>query len=196
MYNYFYSTAFLYIIFLSIFNPSPVMPDSPPAVQRYVVVNSSVRFLSTAPHETISAVSTAMKGLIDPVTGSFAFSLHNTSFGGFNNPLQKEHFNENYMETDKYPDCTFSGKIIDDIDFGKPGVVTVRAKGRLLIRGIAKERIIKAQVTVREDGLLISSNFDVPLTDHDIRIPRIVYQKIAPVVTVTLNATLKMEAKP
>lgn len=174
----------------------PVLSCPPQSVKRFIIAESRVSFVSTAPHETISAFSTAMKGLINPSSGAFAFSIHNTTFSGFNNPLQKEHFNENYMETDKYPDCSFSGRIIDDIDFSKQGVITVRAKGLLLIRGVSKERIIKAQVSVKENELLISALFDVPLQDHDIRIPRLVYQKIAPVVTVTLNASMKREARP
>lgn len=174
----------------------PVFSYPPQGSKRFIITESKVSFVSTAPHETIRASSPSMKGLVDPYTRAFAFSIHNTSFSGFNNPLQKEHFNENYMETDKYPDCSFSGKIIDDIDFSKQGVTVVRAKGLLLIRGVSKERIIKAQVTIKDNKILVSSVFDVPLNDHDIRIPRIVYQKIAPVVTVTLNASMVREGGP
>lgn len=187
---------FLRIVLVSVLLSWPVFSYSPQGSKRFNIVASKVSFVSTAPHETISAFSTAMKGLIDPSNRAFAFSIHNTTFSGFNNPLQKEHFNENYMETDKYPDCSFSGRIIDDLDFSKPGVTTVRAKGLLRIRGVSKERIIKAQVSIKDNELLVSAIFDVTLHDHDIRIPRLVYQKIAPVVTVTLNASMKREAGP
>lgn len=186
----------LRMVLVSVLLSLPVFSQPPKGSKRFIIVESKVSFVSTAPHETISAFSTAMRGLIDPSNRAFAFSIHNTSFKGFNNPLQKEHFNENYMESDKFPDCSFSGKVIDDIDFSKQGVTTVRAKGRLLIRGVSKERIIKAQIVIKDNEILVSAIFDVPLDDHDIRIPRLVYQKIAPVVTVTLSASMKREDGP
>jgi len=60
--------------------------------------------------------------------------------------LQKEHFNENYLESDKYPEASFKGKIIEDIDLDKDGEYEVRAKGELTIHGIMQERIIKANI--------------------------------------------------
>ncbi len=157
---------------------------------RYFVVESKTTFLSAAPLETIRAESTSMRGVLDAANKTFAFRLDNQSFKGFNSPLQREHFNENYLQSDKFPESTFSGKIIDEIDFNKPGTYTVRAKGMLTFRGVARERIIRSTVVVAEKKVMITTNFDVLLDDHNIRIPRIVYQKIAPEIQISMKAEL------
>jgi polyisoprenoid-binding protein YceI len=113
------------------------------------------------------------------------------SFEGFNSPLQQIHFNENYLETDKFPDATFSGKIIEPIDFSKPGKTTIRAKGILKIHGIEQERIIKSEVTVTEHKVHVESFFTIQLADHGIRIPKVVHEKIANEIKVNVIADLK-----
>lgn len=123
-------------------------------------------------------------------TKTFAFSVSNRSFRGFNSPLQLEHFNENYMEADLHPVCTFTGKIIDDLDANVPGTYEVRVKGMLTVKGIARERIIKSKVEVRPGRMMVQSDFTVILDDYMILIPRVVSQKIAPEIAVSLQATL------
>ncbi|MBP7166819.1 MAG: YceI family protein [Bacteroidia bacterium] len=136
-----------------------------------------------------------MKGVIDTDTRSFAFSVSNESFQGFNSDLQKDHFNENYIESDKNPSCLFSGKIIDDINFLKDGTYLVRVKGILNIKGIPQERIIKSTIWVKGNDIFIECDFGVLLADHEIRIPRIVQQKIAPEIKISVKAKLKKEVK-
>ena len=109
---------------------------------------------------------------------------------GFNSPLQREHFNENYMETNIFPEASFSGKIIEDIDFSRNGTYTVRAKGKLKIHGIVQDRIIKSNVTVKNGKMSLQSDFIVSLADHDIKIPRVVSEKLAPDINVSVKATL------
>lgn len=163
---------------------------------RYFVVASKTTFLSAAPLETIRAESTSMRGVLDVTSKTFAFRLDNQSFKGFNSPLQREHFNENYLQSDKYPESTFSGKIIDEIDFNKPGTYTVRAKGMLTLRGVARERIIRSNVVVGDKKVTITSDFSVLLDDHNIRIPRIVYQKIAPEIQISMQSELSRQDLP
>jgi polyisoprenoid-binding protein YceI len=157
----------------------------------YELENSKVEFHSEAPQELISASSTEMKGAIDIARKSFAFKIGILSFMGFNSPLQRDHFNENYMESNTFPEASFSGKIIEDIDLSVDGVHSVRAKGKLRIHGIEKERIIKAQVTVKGQMIYVSSNFMVALSDHNIRIPRIVSEKLAQDISVSVKANLR-----
>src|SRR4051812_29498793 len=78
--------------------------------------DGTIRFTSEAPLELIKAQSNKATGVIDCATKNVAFSIDIDSFEGFNSGLQKEHFRENYMETEKYPKATFKGKIIEDID--------------------------------------------------------------------------------
>jgi|SRR5688572_25828428 len=156
----------------------------------YKTTSGKAKFISEAPLETITASSDELKGLIDTSKNTFAFSVSINSFKGFNSALQQEHFYENYMESTEYPVATFSGKIIEIVDFTKPGNIQVRAKGLLNIHGVKVERIIKSTITIGEKELFIKSTFLVNLQDHNIKIPRVVYQKIAPDISVDINATL------
>ncbi|MFM9947136.1 MAG: YceI family protein [Saprospiraceae bacterium] len=157
---------------------------------RYKISEGTVYFKSDAPLEFIEAESPEIKGIIDVENRTFAFSIPMNSFKGFNSALQREHFNENYLESVKFPSGTFSGKIIEQTDFSKDGEYTVRAKGKLSIHGVEQERIIKSTVKVSEGKVYITSKFTVLLKEHDIDIPRIVFQKIAEEIEVKISATL------
>jgi hypothetical protein len=152
--------------------------------------NGWVRFTSEAPLELINAESKKLKAIIDIEKRTLAFKIPISTFEGFNSPLQHEHFNENYMEMEMYPNATFSGKLIEDIDLSVAGSYKVRAKGMLTIHGIEKERIISGVIGVKPTGLSLKTTFEVPLSDHEILIPRIVNQKIAEIITVELKADL------
>lgn len=188
----YYGLFSLYVCFLVVFLSFKVIS---PSSDRYFITSSTVKFVSEAPLEKIVAVSTELKGIIDTETNSFAFSVLNTSFKGFNSPLQEDHFNENYVESDKNPHCTFSGKIIDNVNFDVDGVYVVRAKGILEVRGIGLERIIKSTIEIKSKEVTLTSDFTVLLSDHEIRVPRIVQQKIAPEIKVFLKAKLVKETK-
>lgn len=156
--------------------------------------DGTLRFSSDAPLELIEARSNKLRGVIDPTGQTFAWSVDVKTFEGFNSPLQREHFNENYLESRKYPKATFQGKIIEKVDFQKDGVYTIRAKGKLTIHGVEQERIIRSQLEVRGQRLRIKSDFTVRLVDHDISIPRVVHQKIAEEIMVSVDAVLIWES--
>lgn len=164
--------------------------------QIYKTQTGKISFISEAPLEVISASSKKMEGIIVADVMSFAFSVTIRTFEGFNNGLQQQHFYENYMETDKYEDATFYGKIIEQVPLSQPGTYQVRAKGQLKIHGISKERILKAEVISTGSSLKLNATFMVPLADHQIEVPRIVNQKIAQEIEVTVQATLLREVKP
>ena len=159
----------------------------------YRTETGHITFVSDAPLELISAESKELKGAVDPEKLTFAFQLDVRTLKGFNSPLQQEHFYENYIESEKFPVATFSGKIIEKVDFKNPGTVPVRAKGILKIHGVEQERIINCTLNIKENGFEVGSEFIVPLEDHEINIPRLVYQKIAEEIKVTINAELLPE---
>ena len=159
--------------------------------QIYMCKDGLTKFVSEAPLELIKAQSNKTIGAVDCNTRNVAFSIDVDSFEGFNSGLQREHFRENYMETAKYPRATFKGKIIEEIDFFKAGVSTVRAKGVFNIHGTDKERIVNVKIQVKEKEISIDTNFEIPLEDHNIKIPRVVNQKIASVIMVEVKATLR-----
>lgn len=149
-----------------------------------------VSFTSDAPLELISAQSNELTGIIDPDKQTFAFQLDVQSMKGFNSALQQEHFYENYMETDEFEKASFSGKIIEKIDFKTNGEHIIRAKGIIEIHGVKQERIIKGKIRCVNDKLEIESEFIVSLSDHNISIPKLVYQKIAEEIKVEIKAVL------
>lgn len=155
----------------------------------------TISFRSEAPLEIISASSNKLEGVIDHEAQTFAFIVPINSFKGFNNGLQQQHFYENYLESSKYPEATFTGKIIEDIDLTKPGTYKVRAKGQLNIHGRSQERIIKTEMISDGTKIIASSQFFVPLIDHQIEVPKIVHQKIAQEIKVDVRATLSLSGK-
>ncbi len=159
--------------------------------QVYLGQSGKVHFKSEAPLEIIEASSRKLKGAVDAGKKTFAFSVEMESFQGFNSPLQRTHFNENYMESAVFSTATFTGKIIEDIDFSKDGEHVVRAKGKLVIHGVEQERIIKSNVKIAGGKMTVTSNFTVLLEEHNISIPKIVYQKIAEEIAVDLEMDLE-----
>lgn len=153
----------------------------------YTLRKSDVAFVSDAPLERIAASSRSATGILDGGKREFAVRVPMRSFVGFNSPLQQEHFHENYMESGTWPNALFEGRIIEAVDLSTPGSHKVRAKGRFVVHGIARERIIPCDVAVSRDGLRVTARFDVPLTEHDIRIPRVVQQKLAGLVNVKVD---------
>lgn len=168
-----------------------VLPTAHAFTQNFNTSKGTISFRSDAPLELITASSNEIRGKLDTAKRVFAFTVKLRSFNGFNSPLQKEHFNENYMESKQYPDAFFSGKIIEDIDFSKNGTYTVRAKGNLTIHGVPQERIIKSTITVSNGTLQIKSNFTVQLSDHNIPIPKVVHEKLASEISVEVTADMK-----
>ena len=157
----------------------------------YGAVSGTVTFRSEAAQELISATSNSLHGLIDIEKRTFAFRVLVRSFKGFNSGLQEQHFNENYLESEKFPEATFRGKIIEQIDFTKDGKYTVRTKGLLSIHGVEQERIIKSDVTVQNGNIHVIAKFNILITDHDIKVPRVVHEKIASEVQVEVVADFK-----
>ena len=147
--------------------------------QIFVTTKASIAFTSDAPLELIKAESSELSGLLDINSRSFAFKVPMSSFKGFNSPLQQTHFNENYMETSKYPNTIFEGKIIEEVDLKANGTYNVRGKGKFTSHGVVQERIIKCKVVVSSGKIRITSDFTVLLNDHNIKIPTVVSQKIA-----------------
>jgi hypothetical protein len=157
----------------------------------YLANAGEITFRSDAQQELIKASSNQLKGAIDIGNKSFTFKVRISTFSGFNSNLQQTHFNENYLQSERFPEASFKGKIIEDVDWSVPGKITVRAKGILSIHGVDQERIIKGDVTIAPGSTLkIESFFTILLTDYNIPIPRIVKEKLSEEINVAIRATL------
>ena len=146
-----------------------------------------VSFISEAPLETIEAESNILAGIIDKSKMNFAFKLNVSSFDGFNSALQKEHFKEHYLETRKYPDATFLGKIILDNPCKSQCKTKAICKGKFKIHGITQIVSIPVDYEIKNNIIYISGDFKVLLSDYKIKIPRIVQAKISPEILVYVD---------
>jgi polyisoprenoid-binding protein YceI len=156
----------------------------------FITRNGSASFTSNAPLEVIKARTDQVHGVINPADRTFAFTIDNHSFDGFNSSLQKEHFFENYMEVQKFPSSTFKGKIIEEINLDSKEEQVVRAKGILDIHGVQQERIIRGTVRLSGSTMILRADFTILLEDHQIKVPRVVYEKIAETIDVSVKAEL------
>ena len=156
----------------------------------YISTNSTVSFFSETPVENIDATSNQVVGALNVSTKTVFFKAKMTTFT-FKKALMQEHFNENYVESDVFPDAVFVGKIIEEVDLTLDGTYEIRAKGKFTVHGVAQERIIKSSVTVKNGMIVIRSAFTVLLADHNIPVPKVVHEKLASEIKVEVNAELK-----
>ena len=161
---------------------------SPAKAQLYSVKNSEFGFFSKALLEDIEAVNTKASSIINTANGELAVRIPIVEFQ-FSNKLMQKHFNENYLESEKFPNATFKGKINEAINFTKAGTYEVSATGILSIHGINQERTIKGKLTISEGLINLNTRFDVLLIDHKINIPKLVFKKIAEKIAVSARIT-------
>lgn len=156
--------------------------------QKFITEKSNIRFFSSAPLEDIEATTTTSRSVFDSKTGDIAFSVRIQDFE-FDKSLMKEHFNEKYMESEKFPKATFKGKLVDFVSSSNNQDVV--AEGELNIHGVTKNVKIPGTVKQSNDLLHMHSVFKIKLEDHDVKIPSILFQNIAEVVEVTVDFEFK-----
>lgn len=156
----------------------------------FICRNGNISFISDAPLELIKAVNEKLTGVLNINDRSFSFRVPIKDFEGFNSSLQRVHFNEDYMETELFPNSTFKGKIIEEVDLTVPGEYKIRSKGKLSIHGVEIDRIIRCEVTVDKNQINVHAAFTIFIADHNISIPSILNQKIAKEIKVDVTLTL------
>ena len=156
--------------------------------QLYVTQSGETNFFSETPVENISAVNKMVRAILNIATNEVAVSMKMSAFD-FPNKLMQEHFNENYMESEKFPTGIFKGKIAEPIDYTKNGTYDITAKGQLTLHGVTQARDLKGRLTVDNQKISLACNFDIKLTDHNIDVPKLVFAKIAEVISVKSKYT-------
>ena len=159
--------------------------------QRYMTRTGKVTFFSSTPMENIEAVNNEMACAIDSKSGDVAFQVPIKSFK-FEKALMQEHFNENYLESDKYPKAEFKGKIanLSAVNFSKDGQYNVTATGKMTIHGVTRDVTAPGTITVKGSNITAASKFRVRTSDYGIKIPGVVAGKIAQEIEVTVNSIL------
>jgi polyisoprenoid-binding protein YceI len=142
-------------------------------------------FFSEAPLEDIEATNTEVIGALDLTKGTLAVTMFMKGFH-FDKSLMEEHFNENYIESEKFPRATFKGVISDfsTLDFTKSGKIEAEAKGEINIHGVTKPLTAPVTFEISANKLSAITVFNISIADFDIDIPRLVIQNIAEVVEV------------
>lgn len=160
--------------------------------QKYMTRTGKVTFFSSTPMENIEAFNNETASVLDAGTGDFVFQVPIKSFK-FEKSLMQEHFNENYMESGKYPKAEYKGKVTDikNVNFAKNGTYNVTSKGKMTIHGVTNDVELPAAVTIKDKTVTINSKFNVKPKDYNIDIPGVVENKIAKEIEVTVNSILE-----
>jgi len=149
----------------------------------YITDSSMVSFFSSAPVEDIEAFNTTATSLLNVAKSELVFRVPMTGFQ-FEKSLMQEHFNENYMETEKYPHATFKGKFSDSLDFSRDTIYNLTVTGIMKMHGRDHANTYNGTVESKNGVVTLKSEFKVRLVDHKIKIPKVVVTNIAEVIEV------------
>lgn len=161
--------------------------------QKYMTKNGYIGFYSHTSLEDIKADNNQAVGALDISTGEMVFQALIKSFH-FDRALMEEHFNENYMESDKFPKSVFKGKITNlaSVNFSKKGTYDVTVDGDVTIHNVTNKISAKGTLEVTGDGINGNSKFSVVPEDYNITIPGVVRDKIDK----SLEVTVAMKYSP
>ena len=161
--------------------------------QNYMTRTGKISFNASSPKspENIEGINNEVASILNGKTGDFVFQLPVKSFK-FERELMQQHFNENYMESDKFPKSEFKGKIsnLADVNFTKDGTYTVTVAGKLTIHGVTKDVSVPGTITVKGKDATAKAKFTVKMADYNITVPAVVADKVDKVSTITIDAVL------
>lgn len=159
--------------------------------QKLYTKNGLIGFFSSTKMEDIKADNNQVLCVLNTQTGELQFSLLNKGFH-FAKALMEEHFNENYIESTKFPKSTFKGTVADisKIDLSKDGTYPVKVTGDLTMHGVTKGMVTTGNIIVKGGIATASSKFMVKLADYNISIPGAVKNNIAESIEINVNCTL------
>ena len=159
------------------------------SAQKLITKTAGVKFSANSSLEKIEGSTNTASTAIDKSTGNIEFALLVKSLK-FEKALMEEHFNENYMESTKFPKATFKGKITNnaDIKWDTDGKYSAKVTGNLTIHGVTKEVKTVADVTIKGGVATTNSKFSVEVGDYGIEIPALVKDKVAKTAKIEVSA--------
>ena len=177
----------LLLIILSVFAFSAEV-----SAQKFFTKDGQVRFESDAPLEKIEARNGKGTCVWDTESGALEMAVLVKGFK-FEKALMEEHFNENYMESDKFPKAVFKGKVVnmEEIDISKDGEYNATLSGNLTLHGVTNA--IESPATFKVSGSSIAgmTSFEVAVADYGIEIPKLVSDNIAKIVKIDVDVDFK-----
>ncbi len=143
-------------------------------------------------HKDYEASSKEGTAIFKVETSDVAFLVPMKTFH-FNNALLEEHFNENYLESNKYPDARFAGKLIgfNKDQLTKDGVYHFSSEGKVTMHGVTKDFKAPVKLEVKGKTATFYCNFKIKAEDHNIGIPGLVKPKLADLTPI--DATIKFQ---
>jgi len=162
------------------------------AQDRFFTKTGIIQFFSKAPLEDIDATNKTVTAVLDAKTGAMQFAVQMKGFT-FKKALMQQHFNENYVESDKYPKAEFKGTITNNssVNYTKDGLYNVVVKGLLTLHGITKEVQAPGTINVSAAELAGKSTFTILLSDFSIAIPALVKDKVSNSISITVDVHLQ-----
>ncbi|MEM1134721.1 MAG: YceI family protein [Bacteroidota bacterium] len=158
------------------------------AQQKFIAKAGNASFFSEAPLENIEAHNKEVQSIIDLESKKVVVNMMMKAFH-FDKSLMEEHFNENYIESEKYPKASFNGAYTTNeaIAMGKDGVYNVKVSGELTIHGVTHTIEAPGTIEIKGKNVIAKTTFKVKLEDYKIKIPKIVFKNIAEIVDVTID---------
>ena len=162
------------------------------AQDRYFTKTGKIDFSSKAPLEDIEAKNKTVTAVLDTKTGAIQFKVQMKGFE-FEKALMQEHFNENYVESGKYPEANFKGTAANNstVNYGKDGTYNVKVKGKLTLHGVTKDVEAPGTIKVASGKIDAASSFSIQLSDYNISIPSVVKDKISNNIKITVDTKLE-----
>lgn len=159
---------------------------------KYFTKGGKISFYSKASLENIEAHNKTATCVLDTKTGNLQFAVMVKAFE-FEKALMQEHFNENYLESHKYPKAEFKGQVINnaDINYNKDGKYTAKVKGKLTLHGETRDVETTGTIEVKGGRVETDAVFNVALSDYNVEIPKMVKDNISKTVSVTVDCSLE-----
>jgi polyisoprenoid-binding protein YceI len=159
---------------------------------RYFTKTGRITFYSDAPLEDIEAANKTASAVLDAKTGQLQFAVLMKGFE-FKKALMQEHFNENYVESHKYPKAEFRGNISNnhEVNYAKEGTYPAKVKGQLVLHGVSRDIEVPATLQVQGGKIDGKATFPVRVADYNIAIPSLMKDKISNTVSVTVQVKLE-----
>jgi polyisoprenoid-binding protein YceI len=178
------------LLFLLLAPLALAVPHRSYAQHKYLTKTGQVSFFSASPIEDIEARTQQVAAVLDFDAKQLAFTMPIKSFV-FKRTLMQEHFNENYLESDKFPKATFTGRFtdFDPAALATAGPHPVQVTGDLTLHGVTHRIQVPATVELKGGQLLAAATFPVAPADYNIEIPLLVRDRIAKVVSVRVALT-------
>lgn len=163
------------------------------AQNKYFTKEGKAHFLSKAPLEQIEGTNRKVTSVMDISTGQIEFSVLMKAFE-FEKALMQEHFNENYVESDKFPKATFKGNIenFDKINWTTDGTYPVKVTGKMTIHGVTKDITVPGTFEIKGGKINGKSTFNILIKEYDIAIPNLVKEKVSESVSIDVDLNYEL----